>query len=91
MLALGALLIAWWFWSIGGSSDAYATAHWFFNSWFGKLLLFIWTFCTFYHLCNGIRHLAWDAGYGFELSDAYKSGKAVVAVAVLLTIFAWVL
>jgi hypothetical protein len=32
-----------------------------------------------YHLCNGIRHLAWDAGYGFEIRDAYRSGYAVLA------------
>ena len=43
------------------------------------LLLGGWLFCTFYHLCNGIRHLFWDAGYGFELKDAYRSGWLVVA------------
>ena len=32
-----------------------------------------------HHLCNGIWHLAWDAGYGFEIRDAYRSGYAVLA------------
>ena len=43
----------------------------------------------FYHLCNGIRHLAWDAGYGFEIRAAYLSGYAVLAATVVLTVVAW--
>ena len=46
----------------------------------GRIFLGGWLFCVFYHLCNGIRHLFWDAGYGFELKDAYRSGWIVVAV-----------
>lgn len=91
ILALGALLIAWWLVSVAGGPAAYQAAHGFFNAWFGKLLLFIWTLCTFYHLCNGIRHLAWDAGYGFELSTAYLSGKIVVGAALGLTVLVWLL
>ena len=91
ILAIGAVLIAWWFWSIMSGSSAYATAHGFFNSIFGILLLLVWTLCTFYHLCNGIRHLIWDAGYALEIEQAYLAGKIVVAAAVILTILAWVL
>ncbi len=40
-------------------------------------------------LCSGIRHLAWDAGYGFEIPDAYRSGYAVLAATVVLTVLAW--
>jgi len=43
----------------------------------------------FYHLCNGVRHLAWDAGYGFEIRSAYRSGYAVIAATALLTVLAW--
>ena len=50
------------------------------------LLLFGWSIAFFYHLCNGIRHLAWDAGYSFELPDAYRSGYAVLAATALLTV-----
>ena len=45
----------------------------------------------FYHLCNGVRHLFWDAGYGFELSTVYKSGYATVGASVLLTAAAWII
>jgi len=56
----------------------------------GLLLLFGWTLAFFYHLANGVRHLAWDAGYGFELKAVYASGWAVVAVAAVLTVASWI-
>jgi len=58
-------------------------------AWLGLVLLFGWTFAFFYHLCNGIRHLAWDAGYGFELRTAHPSGYTVLAATVVLTVLAW--
>ena len=58
-------------------------------SWFGRLVLFGFTWALFYHLLNGIRHLFWDAGYGFELDAAYRSGWMVVFGSVLLTLIAW--
>ena len=91
ILAIGAVLIAWWFWSIMLGGDRYATASGFFTSWFGWLLMFLWTLCTFYHLCNGIRHLIWDVGLGLELNQAYLSGKIVVGATILLTILAYLL
>jgi succinate dehydrogenase / fumarate reductase cytochrome b subunit len=53
-------------------------------------MLFGWSFCLFYHLLNGVRHLAWDAGWGFELKEAYATGWAVVAGACVLTLAAWI-
>lgn len=89
VITIGAVLLAWWLWSVAAGPADYRTAHGFFSAWFGKALLLAWTLCTFYHLCNGIRHLAWDAGYGFELSAAYLSGKVVVGAAFGLTVLAW--
>jgi len=48
------------------------------------------TFCLFYHLCNGIRHLVWDTGRNLELESAYKSGLMTVAGACGLTLIAWI-
>ena len=56
----------------------------------GLVLMLGWTFALFFHLCNGIRHLAWDAGYGFELRTIYASGWSVVAASALLTGATWV-
>jgi succinate dehydrogenase / fumarate reductase cytochrome b subunit len=59
-------------------------------SWIGQIVLFGCTFAFFLHLCGGIRHLVWDAGYGFALQSIYVSGWAVVAASVALTVAAWV-
>ena len=42
----------------------------------------------FYHLCNGVRHLFWDAGKGLDVDTAYKSGYAAIIVAAVLTVLA---
>ena len=67
----------------------FAATHAFIASPIGVLLLFGWSVAFFYHLCSGIRHLAWDAGYGFEIRNAYRSGYAVLAATVVLTVLAW--
>ena len=63
--------------------------HAFIASPVGTPLLFGWSVAFFYHLCNGIRHLVWDAGYGFELGTIYASGWTVVAASTALTVTAW--
>ncbi len=50
-----------------------------------------WSYALFYHLCNGIRHLFWDAGYGFDLKSVYWGGYLMVVVSVVLTVCAWML
>lgn len=55
----------------------------------GKIMLFGWTFCLYYHLLNGIRHLFWDMGKGFALCTATTTGWLVVCGAALLTAASW--
>lgn len=81
-LTLGTLLLTWWLVSAAYGPDAFAHAQAFFASWLGQLLLWAFTFALFYHLGNGIRHLAWDFGWGFELSQLRASGLAMLAFAV---------
>ena len=71
--------------------ERYSTYQGFIGHWFGRLLLFGWTWALFYHLCNGIRHLVWDTGRGFELNVAAASGYVVAIASIALTIVAWVL
>src|SRR5215471_6422036 len=71
--------------------QSYAALHGFLASWLGLALMLGWTFSLFYHLCNGIRHLFWDAGYGFELEAIYASGWAVVVNSAGLTLGAWII
>ncbi len=90
-LSIGAPLLVCWLIAAAAGPSAYATLHGFLASWLGLLLLLGWTFSFFFHLCNGIRHLFWDAGYGFDLQTIYASGWAVVAISIGLTLSAWVI
>ena len=89
-LAVGTLLLVWWLIAAASGPDAYDTAQGFIGSILGRLLLLGWTFALFYHLANGIRHLAWDTGWGFELATAYTTGWLVVIVSIVLTLVSWV-
>jgi succinate dehydrogenase / fumarate reductase cytochrome b subunit len=89
-LAAGTLLLVYWLLAAADGPDSFAVAQALIGSWVGYLLLFGWSFALFYHLANGIRHLAWDAGYGFELDQVYASGWVVVGAAVGLTVLAWI-
>ena len=89
-LSLGTLLLVWWLVALARGPEAFARAQSFVGSWFGRLLLLGWTFSLFFHLANGIRHLCWDAGYGFEIKTTTISGWIVVAAAAALTVIAWI-
>ena len=91
ILAAGTLVVVWWFWTIMSGAGSYAVAHGFFNGLFGRLLLFVWSLCMFYHLCNGVRHLVWDMGYALEIKQAYMAGWIAIGIAVVLTATAWLL
>ena len=67
------------------SKDSHALVMGVFQNSFVKLVLFLAIFGLSYHLCNGIRHLAWDAGYGLDLDSSYKSGYAVVVISLGIT------
>lgn len=88
-LSIGSILLAWWLVAVAAGGKLFAATHVFIVSPLGLLLLFGWSVAFFYHLCSGIRHLAWDAGYGFELPSAYRSGYAVLIATVVLTAIAW--
>jgi succinate dehydrogenase / fumarate reductase cytochrome b subunit len=90
-LGVGTLLLTYWLVSAASGDGAYSIAEAILGSWFGILVLFGFTVALFYHFCNGIRHLAWDAGKGFELPDMHRSGGLVVAATAILTIAFWAL
>lgn len=88
-LAFGALMLILLLFTIASGPEAYQSAHVMVSSWVGQFLLFLWTFALYFHLCNGIRHLLWDIGYGFERQVLNKSAYAVVIVSTLLTVATW--
>ena len=86
-MAFGAMLIVWWFLSVARGGDAFETVDGLLTSWFGGLIMIGFLWAMWYHFCNGIRHLVWDVGHGFELDKLEKSGVIVAAASVALTIF----
>ena len=90
-LVAGTLLLVYWLAAAASGPEAFDLAQTIIGSILGQLCLLGWTFSLYYHLSNGIRHLVWDAGYGFELENAYRSGLVMVASACVLTFLTWVL
>ena len=84
-LSVGAVALVAWLVTIASGAQAYEQWQSVFGAGWFRLLIAGWAFCGFYHLANGVRHLAWDVGWGFELPQAYASGWAVVAFSVLAT------
>jgi len=75
--------------AVAAGGEVFVATHAFIASRFGMLLLFGWSAAFFYHLCGGIRHLVWDAGYGFEIRNAHRSGYAVLATTAVMTALTW--
>ena len=90
VLAIGALLLIWVLASLASGSETYANVQPILQSWFGQLVLIGITYSLYFHFCNGIRHLFWDVGMGFELDTADMTAKMAIVVSVVLTIATWV-
>ncbi len=91
VLAGGLVLLVWLLVAAASGPDYYAHVHSLAASWLGQLVLFGLTFILYYHLCNGIRHLYWDAGYGFERESVVTSVWVVLAASVGLTVLTWLI
>jgi len=89
-LAVGTILLVYWLIAAASGPEAFASAEALIGSWLGRILLFGWTIALYFHLSNGIRHLFWDAGFGFELKTVYASGWTAVALAVALTLVSFI-
>ena len=86
VLASGAVLFFCWLMAASIGPEAFVMIYGLLGSWFGQLLLWGITFSLFYHLCNGMRHLAWDMGWGFGLDKVQISGWLTVIFSVLMTV-----
>ncbi len=90
-LALGLIALGWWFTALGAGEQSYAAAMRVFAGPLGMLVMVAWTFSFLYHLLNGVRHLFWDAGDGFERTQRHVSGWFAVLGAAGLTVCVWAL
>ncbi len=90
-LGVGTLLLTLWLVTAASGDDAFSIVQAFLSSWIGILVLIGFTAALFYHFCNGIRHLAWDAGKGFDLPTMHRTGAIVIAATIVLTLAFWVI
>ena len=90
-LYVGAVLVAGWAAALAAGPTTYGQYMTLLGSIPGKIVLFGFTLAVFYHLANGVRHLAWDSGVGFAPRTATTTGAAVIAFAVVATLAVWTL
>jgi succinate dehydrogenase / fumarate reductase cytochrome b subunit len=91
VLSVGLLLLVYWLVSLASGAEAYEKARALFASPLIVAALVGFSFSFFYHLLNGVRHLVWDVGYGFEKSTARKSGWVAFIGSIVVTVFFWIL
>ena len=85
-LTLGGILVVWWLAAAAASPGYFAFVDGIMTSWLGMLVLSGSLWALWFHTLNGIRHLVWDTGRGFDLAMVTKTGWAVVAGSVVLTL-----
>lgn len=91
LLSVGLLVIAAWLVTAADGALAYGRFADLLGSGIGRVVLASLSFAFFFHLANGVRHLVWDLGFGFEKHQANASGWAVIAATLLLTFVYWLL
>jgi succinate dehydrogenase / fumarate reductase cytochrome b subunit len=88
-LLIGAVLLAWWIvfnvYGCGSCINPLIASN------LGKIFLFLWSLALYYHLLNGIRHLFWDMGKGFEIKTVNFTGVLVLILTIILTVSTWLL
>ena len=89
-LALGLIPLAAWLWAVAYDASLFDCLAGLFASILGKLMLMGWTLAFFYHLGNGLRHLNWDMGKGFNLDEVLASGRVAIAFALAATALTWI-
>jgi len=81
VLCIGTLLLVLILASAASGPDSWESTRGWVSSWFGLLVIFGFTFALYAHFCNGIRHLLWDAGHGFDVANATRGAYISFACA----------
>jgi succinate dehydrogenase / fumarate reductase cytochrome b subunit len=90
-LYFGIILLVWWLTAASISDGYFDFVQGFFGHWFGRLLLFGFTWALIHHALGGLRHLLWDTGRGFDLNLIEWLARANLAGSIVLTILLWVI
>ncbi len=90
-LYFGTILVAWWLIAAASGGASFETANWFFGSFFGRLVLFAYTWTLMHHMLGGLKHLVQDTGAGLDKSLTTKMALFHPVVSTMLTILIWVI
>ncbi|MBK8770590.1 MAG: succinate dehydrogenase, cytochrome b556 subunit [Rhizobiales bacterium] len=85
----GSILVVWWFAAAAQSDSYFDLVQAFFNHWFGRIVLFGFSWALIHHALGGIRHFIWDMGQGFKLSTVEWMVRANLIGSIVLTILLW--
>ncbi len=89
--AVGTAVMVWWLVAAASGPSAFGAVQWFLGSFLGVLFLMGLTAAAWYHTLAGIRHLVWDAGWGYDIPTMYKTGRAVLIGTAALTALTWLM
>jgi len=90
-LYVGILLLIWWLVAAARSDADFDTAQAFFGHWFGRIILFGFSWALIHHTLGGLRHLLWDTGRGFDLKTVEWLARANLLGSIALTILLWII
>ena len=90
-LYFGIILLMWWLTAASISDSYFDFVQGFFGHWFGRLLLFGFTWALMHHALGGLRHLLWDTGRGFDLNVVEWLARANLAGSIVLTLLLWII
>ncbi len=89
-LYFGIVLFVVWVAAAAASREAFDLVNAVYGSWFGRLVLFGFTWALVHHAIGGLRHLVWDTGRALEKATSTRMAKASIVISVLLTVLIWV-
>jgi succinate dehydrogenase / fumarate reductase, cytochrome b subunit len=90
-LSLGVVLLVWWLSAAAASDTYFDMVQGFFGHWFGKLILFGFTWALVHHALGGLRHLVWDTGRCFDLKVVELMARANLVGSIAITILLWII
>ena len=89
-LSIGLIIFSVWLFAIAFGEQYFTFFVYISSNWISKFLLVVWTFAFFLHFCNGLRHLYWDTGRGFDKDRVEMSARIVVFSSLSLTGIFWI-
>jgi succinate dehydrogenase / fumarate reductase cytochrome b subunit len=90
-LYFGIILLVWWLTAASISDGYFDLVQGFFGHWFGRLLLFGFSWALIHHALGGLRHLLWDTGRGFDLRLIEWLARGNLAGSIVLTLLLWII